>query len=402
MIINRTYLKLINATLSFLEKQVYYEDFLDNFALSFKGQLPVKEIGLFYLNNNHNKFIYYPESNTVDPVKIDSNLIKHLKSTKKSLFLKDDDMGISNILKKDNTSLFNSFNIDIIIPLVLKDLVSGFVIIEVNRNTYKQIKFLDEYFKFISSTIIPNIILERDNESKRKNFLKQFRHDRLAITGELAATASHEIKNIHGTVLATLAYFNETDNVSISDLRKSIKNINISLEQAEHIVKSMLSVSQFKNINIEALDISTFIEEITHLLSFRVSENITVKRELEKDLIINSSYQLLSQAIINIFTNSIDAIGSNIGEILIKTQLISKDNSNQKILQISIKDTGPGFDKIISDNLYAKFKTTKKHGTGLGLYNTLNIIKKLGGELEIISTDTGSEVIIKLQKNTKH
>ena len=213
MTINRTCLKLINATLSFLEKQVYYEDFLDNFALSFKGQLPVKDIDLFYLNNNQNKFVYYPEKTDINTVKIDSNLIKHLKSTKKSIVFKNDDMGISNILKKDNTSLFNSFNIDIIIPLILKDIVSGFVIIEAGRNTYKEIKLLNEYFKFISSILIPNIILERDNESKRKNFLKQFRHDRLAITGELAATASHEIKNIHGTILATLAYFNEKDNI---------------------------------------------------------------------------------------------------------------------------------------------------------------------------------------------
>jgi two-component system sensor histidine kinase VicK len=50
-------------------------------------------------------------------------------------------------------------------------------------------------------------------------------------------------------------------------------------------------------------------------------------------------------------------------------------------VHISIKDTGSGIDPSIIPNLFSKFATKSKGGTGLGLYISKNIIAAHGGQI---------------------
>ena len=42
------------------------------------------------------------------------------------------------------------------------------------------------------------------------------------------------------------------------------------------------------------------------------------------------------------------------------------------------------------------FQTTKEEGTGLGLYTCYGLMKSLGGEIKINSSDAGTEVFLSL------
>ena len=54
--------------------------------------------------------------------------------------------------------------------------------------------------------------------------------------------------------------------------------------------------------------------------------------------------------------------------------------------------TGPGIPDAIKDRVLEPFFTTKKEGTGLGLYISYSIMKTLKGDLEIHSSGQGTRV----------
>ena len=65
-----------------------------------------------------------------------------------------------------------------------------------------------------------------------------------------------------------------------------------------------------------------------------------------------------------------------------------------KLFEVFVKDNGPGLSYEVRENLFQPFTTSKPpgEGTGLGLYASLLMAQKLGGNLEI-SNDAGQGVL---------
>lgn len=76
-------------------------------------------------------------------------------------------------------------------------------------------------------------------------------------------------------------------------------------------------------------------------------------------------------------------------------------SKKDKIIQLVFTDNGPGFPKEIIDGI-KPYNTTRSNigGTGLGLYSSMNIIKKLNGNLEISNQEKkGARVSIELPES---
>jgi len=116
-----------------------------------------------------------------------------------------------------------------------------------------------------------------------------------------------------------------------------------------------------------------------------VISGIEVRQELADNLprIIADPGQL-AQVIVNLVTNSIEAIDGS-GEITIQTGL----SADGRALEISVRDNGRGLDPSVADRVFQPFVTTKPpgHGPGLGLAVVHGIVQTHGGE-----TDLQSEV----------
>lgn len=116
-----------------------------------------------------------------------------------------------------------------------------------------------------------------------------------------------------------------------------------------------------------------------------------IKRRAHSQIKFNEDYRLLpvirfddvllGWAVENILKNGLDAIGSNPGEISIKTY-----NMSGAIIEIT--DTGKGIKT--SSNIFKPGYTTKKYGWGLGLVLTKRIIEEYHkGKLSL--KETGSK-----------
>ena len=81
---------------------------------------------------------------------------------------------------------------------------------------------------------------------------------------------------------------------------------------------------------------------------------------------------------LNLILNAIDATDKN-GRIEIQTR---RDGNR---LRISVRDDGPGIPPGQAVKLFQPYFTTKKHGTGLGLFVTRKMVADHGGEITFAS-----------------
>jgi signal transduction histidine kinase len=89
----------------------------------------------------------------------------------------------------------------------------------------------------------------------------------------------------------------------------------------------------------------------------------------------------LRQLLHNLLTNAVEALeGQPSGEIWVTTRLGTR--KGEDIVEISVEDDGPGFQRDLIGRVFDPYVTTKARGTGLGLAIVRRIVEEHGGHVE--------------------
>jgi two-component system sensor kinase FixL len=104
---------------------------------------------------------------------------------------------------------------------------------------------------------------------------------------------------------------------------------------------------------------------------------ITTKFENSPVFVFADKIQL-QQVLLNFLRNSIDAMeNNNPGDKEIEVSMkLARD-----LVTVSIRDSGPGIDKSMFENIFKPFVTTGKTGFGIGLAVSRTIIENHLGEI---------------------
>jgi signal transduction histidine kinase len=394
-------IRLLEKALAEIETLNYAEQFLDLFPDFFPNHLAVSGLSVFILNSDNTKFIPYLEEKysqlILEPITWDSNIVIYLNNSRKPIVLKDESPARIRFIMKTNPDLFQKIKIDVIIPLFSFKKLYGFTVIEANSKTYRELDHIIGFFKIFSNILIPLVISERVQVESSKNYYQIYKMDRLAMVGELAASAAHEIKNPLAGISTFLKYFTELKDFKKEDIIDELKVMKQSVQRIDEIVKSLLSFSRYKKKKISQLNLSELIESSLHSIALKIPAHIKIRKEIQEDLMIETDFQQLQQVLINILFNAIEAIGKKEGEIVICTYVSGRDKlPSEELFNISIKDNGPGIEDSYKEKLFQPFQTTKEEGTGMGLYTCYGLMKSLGGSINIMSDERGTEVVISL------
>ena len=160
---------------------------------------------------------------------------------------------------------------------------------------------------------------------------------------------------------------------------KSQKICNMS-ERINKIVKGLKYISRdgtndvFEMVTFEYIFNSTF-----ELCAERIKFN-EIKFNIigNKEVVLSCQQSLVSQVILNLLNNSIDAI-SDLSNKWISVEIVE----TQSYIDIKFSDSGEGISKEIDEKIFQPFYTTKEvgKGTGLGLSISKAIIEKQHGQL---------------------
>ncbi len=89
----------------------------------------------------------------------------------------------------------------------------------------------------------------------------------------------------------------------------------------------------------------------------------------------------IQKVVINLVLNGIEAAGAG-GQIKISTE------PAEGWVLLSVSDNGRGMSKeFMEKSLFRPFKTTKKHGMGIGLFHSKMIIEAHRGRIEVESVE---------------
>ena len=158
-----------------------------------------------------------------------------------------------------------------------------------------------------------------------------------------------------------------------SELIKNEKNEDMIFEMKKDLHRLETIADRFSKIGskpkLEKHEIISIVEKSVRYLKSRLSQNTEfIIENHEQELFVNINKTLLEWVIENICKNAVDAMQGK-GKIKIAI------NQNDSTIQIIIKDTGKGIDKLLISDIFKPGVTSKARGWGLGLSLSKRIIE---------------------------
>ncbi len=258
-----------------------------------------------------------------------------------------------------------------------------------------------------SGKIIGLLGISRDVTEKVKLEATIQRNQKLESIGILAGGIAHDFNNllagIFGYIEIALNLCPENSNITLY-LKKALSAFN----RAKALTIQLLTFSKGgapikKIVNLKPL----LMANVQFSLS---GSNISVHYNIEDDLWMTEvDENQVGQVIDNIVINAVQAMpaGGNLvvtakNTIVNSKQLPIHQNTENRFVQISLKDSGIGIPKDLITRIFDPFFSTKQKGTGLGLSTAFSIIQKHGGFIDVESSvGVGSTFIIYLPASDK-
>ncbi|MFW6115720.1 MAG: PAS domain S-box protein [Chloroflexota bacterium] len=228
--------------------------------------------------------------------------------------------------------------------------------------------------------------LMRDITEQKEAQAALMQSERLATTGELAASLAHEINNPLQAVIGCLGLADESLAAGEDDDFQEYVSIALEeLRRAARVVSRLRDLSRPTNVKgARPTDVNALIDRVIKLTRKKLkSEGIRVGRRLADDLPQpNLVADRVHQIFLNLVLNAIDAMPDG-GELTIITRY---DEGAEEVVA-AFRDGGTGIPEELLPQLFRPFFSTKSQGTGLGLFVSQNIAQEHGGRIEVESRE---------------
>jgi len=219
---------------------------------------------------------------------------------------------------------------------------------------------------------------------------------------KLMRVMTHEIMNSTTPILSLIGVVNKKliKDETLTELNaKDQKNVAFSLNAIEERTAGMLKfVEAYKQINrpieahVEPVASKDLLEAVASLMTPQSGVSFTVNDEIKGTL--NLDKNLMTQVLINLVKNALDAVAAQPNAQVIITATQTTDRT-----QIEVADNGPGVPEKSVAEIFVPFFTTKAEGSGIGLALSRKIVRAHGGRLEYSRRNDHTYFVIDLPGN---
>lgn len=283
---------------------------------------------------------------------------------------------------------------------------------KLKKNLNKEIIALNPGSNMLSSLVINgelHRIIFRKAEMKvlgeelyvlsMQDIRSQLEEEELEAWQKLISILRHEIMN-------SAAPLNSLG-LSLTKIVEKIKN-DIPPDKAEMLVEGLKAISRrskglmnfvqaYKTLtsvpkpNFSEFSVKKILSEILVLFKPEIKmKNLKLEIEASEDLVMTADYDLVSQVLINLVKNALQAIENEQGKI----SLHAFKNENGW-LNIVVKDNGKGIPDDQIDKIFIPFYTTRENGTGIGLSLARQIMRIHKGRINVHSKlNQGTEFVL--------
>lgn len=240
-------------------------------------------------------------------------------------------------------------------------------------------------------------IVEERNAALHRKELQVAHGARMATVGTLSAGLAREIREPLGevadhidTVEGDFGHGSRSGSIdeAVTEARRGIERIRT-------IVSELLHVARRGGSDKGPVDVNKVVRAVLPIVRHEARDRAVLQVDLEDVPPIEGEEQLVTQILLNLVLNAIQALPETEGEHGTVTITTRREGD---LVRLRVHDTGPGIPEEIRNHVFEPFFTTKPQGesTGLGLAVAHQLVERHRGHIAMETGDQGTTMIVDL------
>ena len=243
--------------------------------------------------------------------------------------------------------------------------------------------------------------------------------EKMESVGRLAAGVAHEVKNPLAMIGMGLELLSRRIPEDDEKGRETIARMKRGIDRAKKIVRGLVDYSSNHTLEFQPLRPEKLVSEALELAEYQLAQaGIRIDFAPDPSLpVVHADQTKVEQVLVNLFINAMHAMEGG-GILTVRTDLLSLGSIAQdegsrlrerlregdRMLRITVSDTGKGIPDEVIGKLFDPFFTTKAtgKGTGLGLTVARKIAELHGGDLTLANRKGGGAVATLTLRVEKH
>ena len=237
--------------------------------------------------------------------------------------------------------------------------------------------------------------MAHDLTERKRTEIRLLQTEKMSALGRLVSTIAHEINNPLQAVEGCLVLAQrEVEEGSILDEEHAaalLQDLEVATTEVARIARLVDRLHDFyrpTRPGVQPIEADAAIEAVLALVTRQLwYGNITVVHQpSDPPLQLMTNADQLKQVLLNLVLNAVDAMPQG-GTLSLSARLgtLLRNGQAQPSVSIEVSDTGVGISQAHLPHLFEPFFTTKENGSGLGLSISYELIKALGGEMNVSS-----------------
>jgi signal transduction histidine kinase len=199
--------------------------------------------------------------------------------------------------------------------------------------------------------------------------------EKMAAFGLLAAGIAHEVGNPLTSISSLVQMLQRRDSDSYT--QEKLRLVSGQLQRIQTTLRELITFSRPASSQRTRVLLPEVLDEALNIAKYyKRTKGRIIERDVPPDLPPFAGIRdQLVQVFLNLVLNAIDATDKG-GRIILRAQC--QDGT----LQVDVHDDGPGIPPQHAARLFQPYFTTKRHGTGLGLFVTRKLVAQHGGTVD--------------------
>jgi PAS domain S-box-containing protein len=219
---------------------------------------------------------------------------------------------------------------------------------------------------------------------------------------DFVATVSHELRTpMTGVYGAAQTLLRDDIELSPEDRRRLLSMIATEAARLKHITEEVLLTSQLDRgeVTVEStpVDVAQVVRSAVDTMRPQLPDAITIDVDIADDVgEASGDSDRVQQVLVNLLDNAAKYGGAPVR--------VSAEGANG-VVRIAVSDAGPGIGAADRERIFEKFYradprlTRGARGTGLGLYISRELTRRMGGHLALTSEpDEGATFVLELPR----
>lgn len=249
----------------------------------------------------------------------------------------------------------------------------------------------------LTGLVVGGVVMERE-QAEYQLRLQQDAHARLTRLGsvnELSAAVVHEINqplSAAATYTRLVAEELGQPEFSHAQARQIAEKADAQLQRAAAVVQRLRDFIQTGRAEQRPIEVSRLLDAALAIAGpelHRAGVSITCQAAAGLPPVLADSLEI-EQVLINLIRNACEAIEASSNTRGVISVLAGRLSGGE--IEITVCDSGPGFDEEQIVRPFAPFHTTKPDGLGMGLNLCRSIVEAHGGRIWLANGAHGAEV----------